>query len=36
MKMKEQKKDLFLFNNQENKEQFVLNRSYYKENETEK
>ena len=28
--------DLFLFNNQEHKEQFVLNRNYYKEDEIEK
>ena len=28
--------DLFLFNNQENKEQFVLSRNYYKEDQIEK
>ena len=30
------KMDMFLFNNQENKEQFVLTRNYYKEEENEK
>ena len=35
-KNENQKMDLFLFNNQENKEQFVLNRNYYKEEQNEK
>ena len=32
----DKKMDMFLFNNQENKEQFVLTRNYYKEEENEK
>ena len=35
-KNENQKMDLFLFNNQENKEQFVLSRNYYKEDQIEK
>ena len=35
-KDEKQKLDLFLFNNQENKEQFVLTRNYFQENDIEK